>query len=272
MSAANMTYDSLVSDITVYVDRNEKATRQYYMYVHSKPNGDIFYVGKGYGNRAYDFSRRNFHHSNTINKYGKENINVRVFYAPDEVQAFNMEKMWIKVLRKNNFSLVNQTDGGEGTSGFVREESSNNLQRIKMTGRKHSPETKAKLTHAQFIANNKPERKAQTSLQMRGNKHLLGHKHTEETLKKMSESHKGQPAWNKGAPHSAETKAKMSQSSKRLPPTNKGVPASKETKAKISASLQGNKFAVGYRHTEESKEKMRKARAAFEERKKNVSV
>lgn len=43
---------------------------------------------------------------------------------------------------------------------------------------------------------------------------MLGKKHTEESKQKMSESKKGQPAWNKGIPLTEETKLKLSASLK----------------------------------------------------------
>lgn len=45
---------------------------------------------------------------------------------------------------------------------------------------------------------------------LRGNKHLLGHHHTEETKKLISEKVKGKPCWLKGQHHSEETKQKLS--------------------------------------------------------------
>ena len=50
-----------------------------------------------------------------------------------------------------------------------------------------------------------------------------GHGFTEETLKKISESHKGQTAWNKGKKMSDEAKKRMSESAKGRVPWNKGV-------------------------------------------------
>lgn len=41
-----------------------------------------------------------------------------------------------------------------------------------------------------------------------------GHKHTEEAKRRMSESLKGKPAWNRGIPHSEEHKRKLSEARK----------------------------------------------------------
>ena len=63
---------------------------------------------------------------------------------------------------------------------------------------------------------------------------MFGKKHSEETKKKMSNSHKGQIPPNKGKPMSEETKKKLSDSHKGQIPPNKGKPMSEEQKKKLS--------------------------------------
>ena len=81
--------------------------------------------------------------------------------------------------------------------------------------------------------------------------------HSEETKRKMSESHKGRK-------HSEETKAKISKS-------NKGKKLSEETKQKLSLSHKGKKLSEetkqkmsisrkGKKHSEETKQKMSTSR------------
>ena len=48
----------------------------------------------------------------------------------------------------------------------------------------------------------------------KGHKVNLGRKHSKETIKKLSDSHKGQVPWNKGKHFSQETKKKMSEAHK----------------------------------------------------------
>ena len=94
--------------------------KDFYVYTHAKPNGVVFYVGKGFGRRAWYFgSRRNPHHLAIINKYGAENIIVKLAPCDDEVAAFALEKELIEAYGgvKGFGGLVNQTDGGEGASG-----------------------------------------------------------------------------------------------------------------------------------------------------------
>ena len=75
----------------------------------------------------------------------------------------------------------------------------------------------------------------------------IGHKHTEESRKKISESTKGRIPWNKGLPMSDEQKKKLSE-------VNVGKKASNETRLKQSLSRTGKK------HTEESKKKISDAK------------
>jgi len=52
---------------------------------------------------------------------------------------------------------------------------------------------------------------------------MKGKRHTEESLKKMSDSLKGKVSWMKGKTHTEESKKKMSESSKGKVPWNKGL-------------------------------------------------
>ena len=90
---------------------------------------------------------------------------------------------------------------------------------------------------------------------------------SEETRRKLSESHKGQTAWNKGKHHCEETR-RISEARKGKPSHNKGKPMSEEQKKKISETIKGR------HHTEESKRKMsttRKGGHHSEETKKKMS-
>lgn len=94
----------------------------YFAYIHAKPNtvdaSGIFYVGKGKGGRSHDLSPRNRHHGFVVNKYGKSNILIGKFEVSSEQIAFELEIGLIKCLRRMGVELTNQTDGGDGISGF----------------------------------------------------------------------------------------------------------------------------------------------------------
>ena len=63
----------------------------------------------------------------------------------------------------------------------------------------------------------------------------IGKKHNEETKKRISEIHKGRPAWNIGIPQTEEAKRKNSESNR----GQKRQPFTEEHRAKISASNKG---------------------------------
>lgn len=95
--------------------------KQFCVYIHRRPDGEPFYIGKGLISRAYDFapSRRTEWHKNVVKKYGRENIIVDVIPCLYEKEAFELEKAHIKIARDNGSRLVNLTNGGEGASGHV---------------------------------------------------------------------------------------------------------------------------------------------------------
>lgn len=87
---------------------------EFYVYAHCKPEtGEIYYIGKGKGKRAYDFKRRNEHWHRVAKKYG-----VEVLIIADgltEKQALELEKNKIADIGLDK--LCNQTEGGRGLSG-----------------------------------------------------------------------------------------------------------------------------------------------------------
>jgi hypothetical protein len=94
------------------------------VYIHKRPNGEPFYIGKGLLSRAFDFapSRRTEWHKNIVSKYGRENIIVQVIPCMYEKEAFELEKAHINIARLAGHKLANLTDGGEGVAGRVMTE------------------------------------------------------------------------------------------------------------------------------------------------------
>lgn len=92
-----------------------------------------------------------------------------------------------------------------------------------------------------------------------GGEGFTGH-HSEESRKKVSETLKGRPAWNKGKHHSEETKKKIGLKSKGRPGPNRGKHMSEEQKKKISDANKGNKNPFyGKHHSDETKRKISEA-------------
>jgi hypothetical protein len=182
--------------------------------VHCRPSGEPFYVGKGHGSRGYDLTHwkriRNKHHRNIVAKYGKENILIYTRNCESENQAKVHEVWMIAWCRLQGYRLTNQTDGGEGTSGFkmpveivkrlgkltsirmrgnqfrkgvhqTEEEkekhSQANIGKQNSLGHKHTPEwcvAQSKRTRSAWT----PERRAAQAERMCGNKNTLGTKHS----------------------------------------------------------------------------------------------
>lgn len=126
-------------------------SKQFYVYIHKKPDGTPFYVGKGHGKRAYNFYRRSEWHKNIVAKYGQSNIIIEIINCLNELQAFDLEKIYIKQFKLSGVCLVNLTDGGEGTSGLVRGHPSDDHKKKNgdaRRGKKQSEETKRKRSDA----------------------------------------------------------------------------------------------------------------------------
>lgn len=143
---------------------------KFYVYLHIKEtNGSPFYVGKGFGKRAFSKNRSSYWR-NTVNKYGYDIIFLEENITNEE--ALRLEQYWIKRIGRKDLQtgiLVNHTDGGEGSINPSKE------LRFKigngMRGKKHSVE---------WIEN--------TKTRMFGNKYSKNYIHTEEHKRNMSKS------------------------------------------------------------------------------------
>ena len=85
-----------------------------FAYIHCKPTGVPFYVGKGALRRAKYLGERNQHHQNVVAKYGKENILVGMLECSTPSIAYSLEAGIIKCLRRSGVDLCNLTAGGDG--------------------------------------------------------------------------------------------------------------------------------------------------------------
>ena len=104
----------------------------YYVYVHKKPNGEIFYVGKGTKNRAWSKHGRNKHWCNVVNKYGKFTVEI-VLDNLQEWYAFELEKD-LTLQYREQYHLVNVTDGGGGNGNYKFTENDCLKIKLKTTG------------------------------------------------------------------------------------------------------------------------------------------
>tara|TARA_R110000803_G_C11829265_1_gene303056 strand:+ start:83 stop:667 length:585 start_codon:yes stop_codon:yes gene_type:complete len=128
--------------------------REYYVYTHLNPKTkDVFYVGIGKGNRAYNkWAGRNKFWDNYVNKHGFE-VEL-VAEGLTRAQAGKIEIKLIAELGRRQIdeggTLVNRSTGGDGGSvGYTHTEAFKqklSLDRKGKTKTPHSKETKDKLS------------------------------------------------------------------------------------------------------------------------------
>lgn len=112
---------------------------RFYVYEHLKPNtGEVFYIGKGSKNRAYETRSRNNHWTNIVNKYGLE-VNI-IYNNLTNKEAGQKEIDLIEFYGLDN--LCNMTQGGDGCVS-LKQESRNKISNS-LKGKIQSQETKDK--------------------------------------------------------------------------------------------------------------------------------
>lgn len=159
---------------------------QFYIYLHCKPDGTPFYVGKGTKKRAHNMANRTEWHKRLVAKHG---VKIVLFPMASEQVAFDNEIVWIAALRSSGFELCNLTDGGEGPSGNKKSPEVVEKTARAHRGMKRSEETKRKISEAKKGKPKAPiseETKAKISAAMRGKRNALGHKFTAESKAKCS--------------------------------------------------------------------------------------
>lgn len=158
-----------------------------YAYVHFKPDGTPFYAGKATRRlRAFDFrAGRNPHWKNIVNKYGAENIGVKVIEVQTEQEAFELEKLLIGELREK-FTITNVTPGGGRPSGYTHSAEARRNMSLAHIGQRPTPEQIRKIvetrmrngythstkTRQKMAAAFRPERKQEMRMAMLGDKNF----------------------------------------------------------------------------------------------------
>ena len=162
-----------------------------YVYRHIRNDTDeVFYIGIGSTplfKRAYSKHNRNNYWNNIVKS---TNYTIEILFEDvDWLTACKKEIEFIKLYGRKDLklgSLVNMTDGGDGTIGYVFSDIIKNKQHERMCGKNHYFYGK-KFTkeHRQKISDSNKGRG------LGENNSFYGEKHTLETKLKISNTHKG---------------------------------------------------------------------------------
>ena len=195
----------------------QAAECSFHVYHHIRPDtGQIFYVGKGKGRRAFDRgARRGQFWHRVVKKAGGVLVKI-IAQKLTEDEAFFLEKRNIAALRKSGLRLCNLTDGGDGASGLRRSEAWKRMMSGVHSGKTLSEEVRAKISASVKAS---------------------GFVHTEEMRKKMSDAHKGHSR-NSGVKYD-EDRRKMQGIYALGNKSRTGQTRSAEERAKSSAALSG---------------------------------
>lgn len=126
--------------------------KKFYIYAHiNLSNDEIFYIGKGCGNRSNKTTNRSEFWNNIVSKYGYDILLIEEELTEEE--SFELEKYYINKIGRRDLglgTLVNMTDGGEGSSNIS--ESTRYKHSVNNTGdgnpfygKKHNEESRSKI-------------------------------------------------------------------------------------------------------------------------------
>lgn len=171
----------------------------YYTYGHYKANSkELFYIGKGKTNRAYEKDSRSDFWNSVVKKHG---YTVEIFANwESEKDAFLHEKFLIECFHDLT-KLCNLTDGGDGCSGYVWSDEQKSKLKGRLphnTGKEWSEDIKNKISKAQKGRERGPHTKKHSE---KIAKALAGKPKSENHLKKMSENGKLQGKVLRTCPH-----------------------------------------------------------------------
>ena len=162
--------------------------KQYYVYEwFIKSTGEVFYVGKGTGNRVSSNKDRNKHFLAIKKKYDCDYRIVKKFV--NEQDALDFEKEYGQELKKQGFAKASYVLGGK--EKFISAET---RKRISSSMRGKVPYNKGKKTPIEVrekqsaAKKGKPQSKESVSKRVAG---MIGHPVSEKTREKIRQKHMG---------------------------------------------------------------------------------
>lgn len=175
-----------------------------YVYVVTRPDGRLLYIGKGSGNRwkRHDARAKANPHYRAVLDLAGGNLPVAIIaHGLSEAEAFALEEMLTRLIgvESDGGPLVNCGHGGRGgPSGVKRSDAWRAHRRLKAIEVWRDETYRAKVLRAdRGRSGNKGPRsdqfKSDMSERLKGNTHTLGYRHTDEARKKMSDARKGRP-------------------------------------------------------------------------------
>ncbi len=135
--------------------------------------------------RFLQHTKKGFLLTEAIQKYGKDKFSIKLIEKVESSgRAYELEKYYIQKYNTKAPNGYNLTNGGDGIFGWevteeyrqecsIRAKQLHNEQKVGMYGKKHTEETKKKMSDS-----------------LKGNKNCLGRTLSEETKSKISSSHK----------------------------------------------------------------------------------
>lgn len=222
----------------------------YYLYLKIHNITGLKYIGKTKSKDPHRYQGSGKYWKRHINKHGYDVETIILLETEDynelKLAGLYYSELW-DIVNSSDFANLKNETGDGGWDHLTEEQIQKRYDRVRIEGgtfkgKLHTEESKQKIRDArsrQIMLPWTEERKQKMSDIMRG------HEISEETRKKISESKLGNPSGRAGIPLSAEHKKALSEGQKKRFETS-------------DAPMKGK------RHTDETKEKIRDARAKQE--------
>lgn len=203
--------------------------RDFYVYAIFRPGGDVCYIGKGHGGRWQQHVKRSCNRrlSRIYAKAGGDLPVIKVREGLTEKEAFETEGQLIAAIGRADLGsgpLVNLTDGGEGTVGWIAPEDVRAKMSMARRGKKLTGQNLLNVRACLIARNANEEHRARISAG------LIGRKKSPEHVAKISAAQRGKKKW------SPEARAEMSVTRR-----GRKCPWSPETRTKMIAVHVGRK-------------------------------